>query len=129
MATLQELGLTEDSTPQFDYDAPEAGMSPPPVYPGIYTLLFKMPDDPKDWFDKNEVNMVKDNPATKKAFLVINYHPSVMLNHATRDAEGRPVPNDATTNLPIQLGPQRASFFKSDKMMISEAGELLRAIG
>jgi hypothetical protein len=129
MPNLNQLGLDEGAAPQIDWDAPEAGQTPPPVYPGIYTLRFKMEEKTEDWFDANEVEMVKGNPATKRKFLVVNYLPDVIASHATRDAAAVPVPNDPTTNAPVHLGPQRASFFKSDKMMISEGGELLRALG
>jgi hypothetical protein len=129
MPKLSDLGLDEGAAPQIDWDAPEAGQTPPPVYPGIYTLRFKMEEKPEDWFDMNEVEMVKGNPATKRKFLVVNYVPDVIASHATRDSEAQPVPLDAVTNAPIHLGPQRASFFKSERMMISEGGELLRALG
>src|ERR1700733_5261351 len=127
MPKLSELGLDEAAAPMVDWDAPEAGQTPPPVYPGIYTLRFKMPEDVNDWFDSNEVEIVKGQP--KKKFLVVNYIPDIIASHATREAAAVPVPNDPQTGLPLHLGPQRASFFKTDKMMISEGGELLRALG
>ena len=129
MPRLDELHLDEGATPQFDWDAPEQGQQPPAVYPGLYTLLFKMPDEPADWFDTQDVEMVKGNPQTKRSFLVLNCRPLVIASHASRDAEGQPVPLDASSGQPIQLPPQRVSFFRNDRMMISRAGELLRALG
>lgn len=129
MPLLNQLGLDEGAAPKVDWDAPEAGQTPPPVYPGVYTLRFRMPEKMEDWFDSNEVEMVKNNPATKRKFLVLNYEVDVIASHATREAAAVPVPLDPATNAPIHLGPQRASFFKSDKMMISEGAELMRALG
>src|ERR1700690_960915 len=105
MPNLNELGLTEESTPAVDWDAPELGNSPPAVYPGIYTLTFKMPESHADWFESQEVQMVKGNPATAKKFLVIKPQPAIVASHASRDAEGIPIPDDGSG--PKQMPPQR----------------------
>ena len=129
MPDLQSLGLSEQAAPAVDYDAPEMGQQPPVAYPGIYTFLFKMPEDKGSWFDKQEVEMVKGNPGSKRAFLVVHAVPAIIAYHASRDAAGQPVPVDADSGQPPQLPPQRFSFFKSDRMQISQGGELLRALG
>ena len=133
MPNLSELGLDEGAAPQVDWNAPEAGQAPPPVYPGIYTLLFKMPDDVRDWFDVQESELVKGKPETRRKFLILKATPIVTHIHTdsegqpSRAAEGRPV--QTAEGEPIRLGPQRISFYKSDKMLISRGGELLRALG
>lgn len=129
MPKLSELGLDEGAAPQIDWDAPEAGQQAPSVYPGTYTLRFKMPDDKDEWFDSMEAAAVKGNESSKRKWLVMRIVPLVVAAHANRDAEGQAVPVDAATGAAIQLPPQRISFFKSDKMQISQGGELLRALG
>jgi hypothetical protein len=135
MPSLNELGLTEDSAPQVDWDAPEAGSAPPAVYPGIYTLQFKLPEDVKDWFETQTVNTVKNDPKTAAKFLVIRAVPAILQVHKDasgnplREAAGIPVPMDEVSGLHRQMPPQRISFFKNAKMPISRGGELLRAMG
>lgn len=128
MPELNELGLTEESAPQVDWDAPEAGQTPPAVYPGVYTLKFKLPENHSDWYDTQEVQMVAGNPASKRKFLIFKPEPFVLLYHSM-DGKEAPVPADAQTGLPIQLPPQRVSFYKSAKMNISQGAEWLRAMG
>lgn len=120
MPRLDELNLTAEAVPQVDWDAPEGGSAPPSVGPGNYTLLFKMPEDRNNWFDKITVDV---GNGVQKEFLQINYNPQVIGNH-----EGQPFTPEPGQELPTLMY-QRASFFKSDKMLISSGAELLRALG
>lgn len=129
MPNLSELNLSDDAVPQIDWDAPESGSIPPAVYPGIYTLQFKMPEEQSEWFDKQKVNMVKNDPNTARDFLVLRYIPAVMMWHEHKDSAGQAVPNPTDPSTPLSLPPQKASFFKNERMPISQGGELLRALG
>lgn len=122
MPDLDSLNLTEEAVPQVDWDAPEAGKTPPAVFPGLYTLRFKMPEDVSTWFDAVERMTIKDNPTSKRKFLEITYQPEVIA-----DSEGRAIamPDGET----IVLGPQRASTFMNAKMRIHAIAELLRSMG
>lgn len=127
MPELNSLGLNEDAAPQVDWDAPEAGRQPPPVFPGTYTLKFRMPENPDDWFDAVERATQKDdkgNPveSSKKKFLELTCEPEVVA-----DVENRPLANDDGS--PIKLGPQRFNTFLSPKMHIHQLAELLRSMG
>src|SRR5438046_9839563 len=86
MPRLDELGLNEQSAPEFDWDAPEAGRVPPAVYPGLYTLRFRLPENTEDWFDGVEREVIKRNPASKRKFLELTYEPEVVA-----DSQGRPL--------------------------------------
>lgn len=119
---LNKLGLTEESAPEVDWDAPEGGKTQPSVYPGTYTLLFRLPEDPEGWFDAVERNVIKDNPASKKKFLELTYTPDVIA-----DSQGRPISADGGEAL--KLGPQRVNTFMSPKMRINQMAELIRAMG
>lgn len=119
---LNKLGLTEESAPQVDWDAPEGGKTPPSVYPGLYTLLFRLPEDPEEWFDAVEREVMKGNPQSKKKFLELTYVPDVVAN-----SQGQPVA--AEGGEPLRLGPQRVNTFMSPKMRINQMAELLRAMG
>lgn len=119
---IADLGLGAESTPQVDWDAPEAGTAPPQVGPGMYTFLFKMPEVRADWFDSMEVEVVPGQP--KRKFLVLQYEAQVQ---GDKDGVPYPAPEDGS-QLPT-LRYQRASFYKSDKMLISQGAELLRAVG
>jgi hypothetical protein len=121
MPDLASLGLTEDAFPTVDWDAPEAGKSPPPVYPGSYKLLFAMPEDKDNWFEVVEREVVKGQP--KRKILEVTWQPKVIA-----DAQGRPVA-DPDTGEQITLGPQRANTYLSPKMRIHSLAELLRAMG
>jgi len=44
------------------FDAPEAGQVPPPLTVGTYLFAFHMPKETKDWFDVQEVEVVKGQP-------------------------------------------------------------------
>jgi hypothetical protein len=122
MPNLDDLNLTEEAAPVVDWDAPEQGKSPPAVFPGLYTLRFKMPEDVEGWFDAVERMTIKDNPTSKRKFLEITYQPEVIAN-----SDGQPIalPDGET----ILLGPQRASTFMNAKMRIHAVAELLRAMG
>lgn len=122
MPNLNELGLNETAAPDFDWDAPEAGRVPPPIYPGLYTLRFRLPENTEDWFDGVERMVIPDNPASKRKFLELTYEPEVVA-----DSQGRPLA--AEDGSPLHLGPQRANTFMSPKMRIHALGELLRAMG
>lgn len=121
MPDLASLGLTEDAFPVVDWDAPEAGKTPPPIYPGSYKLLFAMPEDKDSWFDVVEREVVKGQP--KRKILEVTYQPKVIA-----DAQGRPVA-DPDSGEQIQLGPQRVNTYLSPKMRIHSLAELLRAMG
>src|SRR6266576_562375 len=122
MPNLNELGLNEDAAPPIDWDAPEAGRTPPPVYPGLYTLRFRLPENTEDWFDGVEREVIRGNPASKRKFLELTYEPEVLA-----DGQGRPLAaEDGST---LHLGPQRANTFMSAKMRIHALAELLRAMG
>lgn len=133
MPDLSDLGLTADATPQVDWDAPESGTTPPPVTPGTFTFMFKLPKDRKNWFDAMEVQL-KDASGAKRVdahqqpvkgkFLVLNFAPQIV---GDKDGNPYPAPTDGT-ELPT-LPFQRASFYKTDKMLISFGAELLRALG
>jgi hypothetical protein len=129
MPDLSELmsELNEESLPSVDFDAPEAGSSPPSLGVGTYLFAFHMPKEKKDWFDIQKVNMnknVKGAPEKVINFLRINYEPQAI---GDKDGTLFAAPEDGT-ELPI-LKFQNASFYKNEKMLISFAGELLRAIG
>lgn len=116
MPDLDELGLTEEATPEVDWDAPEQGQMPPQLGANkTFDFIFRLEEDP---FGSIEVD--------GKKFLVINYAPEVVA-----EADGTPVA-DANGN-PVKLRFQRASFYRSDKMraanMNSLGGELLRSLG
>lgn len=125
MPDLADLNLTEESVPQIDWDAPEAGSIPPAIGVGTYLFAFHMPKDTKDWFDAQEVNIApKGQPEVKKRFLKINYEAQ-----AIGDKSGTlfAAPEDGS-ELPT-LKFQNASFYKTEKMLINFAGELMRALG
>lgn len=122
MADLQELNLSAESTPQVDWDAPEAGSAPPPIAPGTFTMLFHRPTTANERWDVQEVEVNKGQPKVK--FAVVNYEVDVV-----GDKDGNPYSPDETTGEYVRLKKQRASFFKSDKMLISMAAELMRAMG
>jgi hypothetical protein len=127
MPDLSELmnELTPESVPSVDWDAPEAGSVAPSVPVGTYLFTFHMPKEKKDWFDVQKVNVAeKGQPENKKPFLRINYEPQVV---GDKDGTLYPAPEDGN-GLPI-LKFQNASFYKTEKMLISFGGELLRAIG
>lgn len=119
---LNKLGLTEASAPEVDWDAPEGGKTPPSVYPGTYTLLFRLPEDPEEWFDSVDREVIKGNPQSKKKFLELTYVPDVVA-----DSQGRAIA--AEGGEPLKLGPQRVNTFMSAKMRINQMAELLRAMG
>jgi hypothetical protein len=122
---ISELNLTPESTPEIDFDAPEAGSMPPPIPVGTYLFAFHMPRDTKDWFEGQDVNMApKGQPERKIRFLKICYEPQAI---GDKDGNLFSAPEDGS-ELPI-LKYQSASCYKSDKMLISFAGELLRALG
>lgn len=124
MPNLNELGLSDEAMPQVDWDAPEAGQTPPAVYPGVYRMEFRMPEDKSNWFDTKEVDVKgPDGKATgqKQKFLQINYTPKVLTT-----LRGDPVQVEGEN--PI-LPRQRADFWKSPKMLISRGAELLRGLG
>lgn len=123
MPDLNSLNLTEDAAPVVDWDAPEAGKTPPAVFPGLYTLRFKMGESVEDWFDAVERETIKGQPTSKRKFLELTYQPEVIA-----DSEGRPIAMPET-NETITLGPQRASTFMNSKMRIHAIAELLRAMG
>jgi len=122
MPDLRELGLTEEAAPQVDWDAPEAGKTPPPVFPGLYKLLFSLPEDKSTWFDAVERETIKGKPESKRKFLELTYTPIIVA-----DGQGRPLANEDGT--PIQMGPQRVNTYMSPKMHIHQFAELLRACG
>src|ERR1700676_4442532 len=125
MPDISDLNLTEESVPQIDWDAPEAGKVAPAIGVGTYLFAFHMPKESKDWFDAQEVNVAPPGqPVNKKRFLKINYEPQVI---GDKDGTLYPEPTDGA-GLPI-LKFQNASFFKTEKMLISFGGELLRALG
>lgn len=119
---LNKLGLTEEAAPEVDWDAPEGGKTPPSVYPGKYTLLFRLPEDPEEWFDAVERDVVRGDPKTKRKFLELTYVPDVVA-----DSQGRPIA--AEDGSPLKLGPQRVNTFMSAKMRINQMAELIRAMG
>jgi len=122
MPDLSELNLNEESTPSVDWDAPEAGSTPPAIGVGTYLFAFHMPKETKDWFDAQEVEVVKGQP--KRKFLKINYEAQAI---GDKDGNLFAAPEDGS-ELPT-LKFQNASFFKTEKMLISFGGELLRALG
>lgn len=125
MPDLSELNLTSESTPEVDFDAPEAGSIPPSLAVGTYLFAFHMPKETKDWFDVQEVNVApKGQQENKKKFLKVNYEPQAI---GDKDGNLFASPEDGSP-LPI-LKFQNASFFKTDKMLISFGGELMRAVG
>lgn len=124
MPNLNELGLSDEAAPQVDWDAPEAGQTPPAVYPGVYRMEFRMPEDKSNWFDKRDVDVYgPDGKPTgqKTPILQVNYTPRVLTT-----LKGDPVVVDGEN--PI-LPRQRADFYKSPKMLISKGAELLRGLG
>ena len=125
MPSLADLNLTDEATPEVDWSAPESGSFPPAVGPGTYTLMFELPEKRDDWFDKMEVAVGKDanGQDIKKAFLVLVYNPKLV-----GDKDGNPYTPPEGGELP-HLGYQRASFYKHEKMLISQGAELLRALG
>src|SRR5258708_35215648 len=81
MPDLSELmkDLTPESTPEGDWDAPEAGSTPPAIGVGTYLFAFHLPKGKKDWFDKQMVNVAeKGQPENKRAFLKVNYEPQAI---------------------------------------------------
>jgi len=135
MTRLAELGLNENAAPAVDWNAPEGGNQAPAVYPGIYKLQFKMPDDVAEWFDKIEAEAIKGNAASKQGWLVVCPRPYILASlvnaqgQPDKDGQEHPLPVDEQTKLPPQMPPQRVSFYKSQKMLISQGGEMLRALG
>ena len=125
MPDLSELGLTEESTPVVDFDAPEAGSTPPPIGVGTYLFQFHLPKERKDWQDVQEVNVApKGQPELKKKFLKVNYEARAI---GDKDGNLFAQPEDGS-ELPL-LKFQSASFYKTEKMLISFGGELMRALG
>jgi|SRR6267142_226556 len=127
MPDLSELNLTEESMPQVDWDAPEAGSVPPSITVGTYLFAFHMPKDSKDWFDGQKVDVnknIKGAPEKIINFLKINYEAQAI---GDKDGTLFAAPEDGS-ELPT-LKFQNASFFKTEKMLISFAGELMRALG
>lgn len=122
MPDLSSLGLNEEAAPQVDWDAPEAGKQPPPVYPGAYTLRFRLGDNPEEWFDAVEREVIKGKPESKRKFLELTYEPEVVA-----DSQGRPLANEDGS--PLKLGPQRANTFQNAKMRINQLAELIRSMG
>jgi hypothetical protein len=124
---LNELGLTDASVPEVDWDAPEGGASAPQIYPGYYQLQFALDENPSDWFDSITVNAVQGDASTAQKYLVLIHKPVVL--YAFKDAvDTNPIQLPAELGK-VQLPPQRASFYKSPRMMISNGAELLRACG
>jgi len=121
MPDLASLGLTEDAFPQIDWDAPESGKTPPPIYPGTYKLLFCMVEDKDSWFSVEEREVVKGQP--KRKILEVHYQPKVIA-----DAQGRPIAVPESGEQ-IQLGPQKVSTYLHPSMQLHSLGELLRAMG
>jgi hypothetical protein len=127
MPDLSQLNLNEDAAPQVDWEAPEAGRTPPPVFPGLYTLRFKMPENHDDWFDAVERATQRDAQgkpvdSSKRKFLELTYEPEVIANSQDQPIAG---PEGEV----LKLGPQRANTYMSPKMHIHQLAELLRAMG
>lgn len=127
MPDLSELNLSAESTPEVDWDAPEAGSVAPAITVGTYLFTFHMPKETVNWFDAQKVNVNKGvNGAPEKlvSFLKINYEPQAI---GDKDGTLYAAPEDGG-ELPV-LKFQNASFYKTEKMLISFGGELLRALG
>lgn len=126
MPDLNSLGLNESSAPVVDWDAPEAGKTPPAAFPGRYLFLFKLPETSSDWFDKVEREVVKNQPTSKRTFLELTCTPGIV---AAILPDGTQQPVFAEDQSMIILGPQRFNMYMSPKMRIHRLAELLRAMG
>lgn len=87
---------------EVDYNAPEPGAFPPQVPPGEYEMLFKLHPDAA-------FGVVK---VQGKDYLQVIFNPVPLINGAEQPA----------------LTFQRASFYRSEKMPNSMAGDLIRAL-
>lgn len=102
MPNINELNLSPEPVGEIDYNAPEQGSAfPPELEPGIFNFRFKLEEDP---YDEQKVD--------GKPYLQVNFQ-------AETEVDGNPV----------LLRFQRASFYKTEKMSNSFAGELIRSLG
>lgn len=127
MPDLNSLGLNESSAPQVDWDAPEAGKTPPAAFPGRYIFLFKLPESKDDWFDQVEREVVRNQPTSKRKFLELTCIPDIIAA-IMPDGSQQPILNPET-NERISLGPQRFNMYMNPKMSIHRLAELLRSCG
>lgn len=126
MPDIQDIlqGLGDDPVPQMDWNAPEQGSMPPPVRPGLYEFIFRLPEDESTMFDTIEVNVAAEGqPAKKVKFPQIVFEADVVA-----DGQGNPIPQDEAGNYP-RLRFQRASCYIPPKMTTHQCGELLRSMG
>lgn len=100
MPDINDLNLADEAVGEVDYDAPESGSFPPTLKPGEYEFVFKLEDDP---YDTTKVE--------GRDYLQINHKAG--YEHDGQDRE---------------LRFQRASFYKSEKMPNSRAGDLFRSL-
>ena len=116
MPDINDLGLTEESTPVGDWNAPESGAFAPEVWPGTYRLVFELPEDPANHLGSFEVEGV--------AYMVVNFNPIALAN-----GDGTPVvPRE--DGKPRKLMFQRASSYKHPSFKgNSDLQELLRSLG
>lgn len=127
MPDLNSLGLNESSAPEVDWDAPEAGKTPPAAMPGRYIFRFKLGEDKDGWFDKVNREVVKNQPTSKRDFLELTCVPEIVAA-VLPDGTQQPVA-DPESGEPIKLGPQRFNMYMNAKMRIHRLAELLRAMG
>lgn len=127
MPDLNSLGLNESSAPVVDWDAPEAGKTPPAAFPGRYIFLFKLPESRDDWFDVVERDVIKGQPTSKKKFLELTCTPGIVAA-VLPDGTQQPILNP-DDNSQIVLGPQRFNMYMNPKMRIHRLAELIRACG
>lgn len=120
MPDINDLGIPDEAMPEIDYDAPEPGAFPPPIAPGTYEFLFKLPEEAANQFDVQEIKPPTDNPGK---YLQVNFNPEVL-----RDSQGNAVPAREDGTQP-RLTFQRASAYRHPKMQNSGLADLIRGLG
>lgn len=111
MADVNDLGLPPDEAIEIDYNAPEPGSFPPSLYPGTYTFLFKLEDDPLDTVE-------------------IEGRKYLQVRHIAKTEVQEPSPNDPSTMVTrdVELRFQRVNAYKHPKMANSSLGDLIRSL-
>lgn len=122
MADIDVNALPEE-LPQVDWDAPESGSFPPRLYPGTYEFIFRLPETQDEQF--KVVEILNKDRGVKEAHLQVNFTASIPQHAYAGHTVGDPPESGEEINIPFN----RASFYKSTKMPISMAADLMRSLG
>jgi len=113
---INDLGLPPEEVGEIAWDAPESGSYPPQLYPGDYTFIFKLEEDP---YARVEIEC---EDLIKRKFL--------QIMHIAKTEVQEPVPDKpgefATHEVALRF--QRVNFYKHSKMHNSSAGDLIRSL-